>query len=187
MPPPRGGFQRTLCLCHFKPRFLSFQGEPGECSCTSRGEAIFSGMPVSGQSCFPAFPTGGEVWILASPGASGREPLPGFVFQPAPFPCNSVLGVGVVCNLSPSFATPTPTQGAPGLWMGSSSQPGPQVCVACLLCLASCRGFPALTLLPSTVAGSSLPPLILSSLPQGPPGVPGPPGPPGMPGLQVKG
>lgn len=137
-------------------------------------------------SCFPTLPTRGEAWILASPGASGQEPLPGFVSQPAPFPCSSVLGVDVAYNLSPSFATPTPTQGAPGLWMGSSSQPGPQVCVACLLCLASCRGFPTLTLLPSIVAGSSLPSLTLCSLPQGPPGVPGPPGPPGMPGLQVK-
>lgn len=72
--------------------------------------------------------------------------------------------------------------------MGSSSQPGPQVCVACVLCLASCRGFSRHDT--TAVHGGrelSSTPLILSSLLQGPPGVPGPPGPPGMPGLQVKG
>lgn len=75
--------------------------------------------------------------------------------------------------------------------MGSSWQPGPQVCVACLLCFSSCPpaplGLPALTLLPPAMGQSFLPGLIISSLPQGPPGVPGPPGPPGMPGLQVNG
>lgn len=57
--------------------------------------------------------------------------------RPAASPCSPALGVDVAYNLSPSFATPTPTQGAPGLWMGSSWQPGPQVCVACLLCLSA--------------------------------------------------
>lgn len=114
----------------------------------------------------------------------------GFAPQPAASPCSPALGVDVACNLSPSFATPTPTQGAPGLWMGSSWQPGPQVCVACLLCLSACppapRGLPTLTLLPSAMGQGFLLGLIISPLPQGPPGVPGPPGPPGIPGLQVK-
>ena len=74
--------------------------------------------------------------------------------------------------------------------MGSSWQPGPQVCVACLLCLSSCppasRGLPILTPAPPAMGQNFLLGLMVSSLLQGPPGIPGPPGPPGMPGLQVK-
>lgn len=54
---------------------------------------------------------------------------------------------------------PTPTQGAPGLWMGSSWQPGPQVCRLSplfLLVSASALGLPTLASLPpSNGAGLS--------------------------------
>lgn len=32
---------------------MSFQGEPGECSCPNRGDPVFSGMPVSGAKSLP--------------------------------------------------------------------------------------------------------------------------------------
>lgn len=143
----------------------------------------------AGKWCRESSPQpGGEARLPAS-AQRARAPR-GFAPQPAASPRSPALGVDVAYNLSPSFATPTPTQGAPGLWMGSSWQPGPQVCRLSPLSLLLFASTPRLAQ-PYAAAPSHGAELASGSdyffFPQGPPGVPGPPGPPGVPGLQVKG
>lgn len=82
-------------------------------------------------------PQGGEAGFCLCPPCRALRPiqLP---------PHTASLGVDVAYNLSP-----TPTQGAPGLWMGSSWQPGPQVCrLSPMSYVRQHQGLPALTALP---------------------------------------
>uniref|UniRef100_A0A452FV55 Collagen alpha-1(XVI) chain n=1 Tax=Capra hircus TaxID=9925 RepID=A0A452FV55_CAPHI len=110
----------TGVLCFHLQGLLGPRGPPGPA-----GEKGAKGSPGVKGATGPMGPPGASV-----SGPPVRAPSvfhTGDVAETkAASPRSPALGVDVAYNLSPSFATPTPTQGAPGLWMGSSWQPGPQ-------------------------------------------------------------
>lgn len=108
--PPRSWFpEGPLSSPHpHRQKLLSFQGEPGECSCPSRGDPIFSGMPVSGTESPP--PQLGErpgflCWLNTRALPSAPQ---GFAPQPAASPRSPALGVDVAYNLSLLLRPPLP-------------------------------------------------------------------------------